>query len=318
MNRWRQVLLSLVVASGGVWAQSSTSAPVAAGPEMAPRSVAKMESDQSGLRLGPGDLIEVNVYGIPELSQKVRVGSGGTVYLPLIDAVPVEGLTPEQVQTEIEKRLSDGGFVRGPHVSVLVSESATATISVLGEVTRPGVYPVVSERRLFDLISAAGGLTDRAGRTASVTHRRPEAKTENLELPQDFSQASDANVAVRAGDTIAVSRAGVFYVVGDVTRPSGFVADRANLSVLKALALAGGPGRTASMGHAVLIRKRGDKVEQIKVPLGRILKAQAADVAMEPEDILYVPTSGGKIFAARTAAMAFQAAGAASIVAVRP
>jgi polysaccharide export outer membrane protein len=280
--------------------------------------LAKAESDQSGLRLGPGDLIEVNVYGIPELSQKVRVGSGGAIYLPLIDAVPVEGLTPEQTQTEIEKRLSDGGFVRSPHVSVLVSESATATISVLGEVARPGIYPVASERRLFDLISAAGGLTERAGRTVLLTHRRPEAKTESLDLPQDFSQASDANVTVRAGDTIAVSRAGVFYVVGDVTRPSGFVADRANLSVLKALALAGGPGRTASMGHAVLIRKNGDRVEQIKVPLGRILKAQADDVAMQPEDILYVPTSGGKLFARRTAEVAFQAAGAASIVAVRP
>ena len=103
-----------------------------------------------------------------------------------------------------------------------------------------GVYPVLGERRLYDVISAAGGFTDKAGRVVTITRRiKPDAPV-TVHLPSNLSDQTDANVAVSPGDTIVVGRAGIVYVVGDVNRPSGFMIEDNNLTVLKALALAGG------------------------------------------------------------------------------
>src|SRR6202162_993353 len=125
----------------------------------------------SNLKLGVGDLIEISVFGVPDLSTKARIGGSGDVYLPLIDYVHVADLTVDEAQELIQKRLEDGGFVRGPHVSIFVNESASQAITVLGEVTRPGAYPALGNRRIFALISAAGGLTDKAGRNVTIEHR---------------------------------------------------------------------------------------------------------------------------------------------------
>src|SRR5882672_2802624 len=126
--------------------------------------------DKSGagstpVKLGAGDLVEVGVYGVPELATKARVSNDGDLYLPLIDYVHVGGLSLEEAQKLLEKRLDDGGFVRNPHVTIFVNEYASQAVTVMGEVGKPGVYPILGDRRLFDLISAAGGLTEKAGRT---------------------------------------------------------------------------------------------------------------------------------------------------------
>src|ERR1700689_2413890 len=130
-------------------------------------SVSAGESS-SLLRLGAGGLLEVGVYNVPELSTKARVGTTGDVYLPLIDYVHVGDLTVEEAQALIEKRLEDGGFVRNPHVTIFLDESASQGVTILGEVSRPGIYPAIGDRRLYDLISAAGGFTPSAGRRGSI------------------------------------------------------------------------------------------------------------------------------------------------------
>lgn len=275
-------------------------------------------ADDTALHLGTGDLVEISVYGIPELSQKPRISSAGDVYLPLIDYVHVGGLTPEEAQGLIEKRLSEGGFVRNPHVTLTVIESANATVSVLGEVSRPGVYPVLGERRLLDVISAAGGFTERAGRTIMITHRRDPEQRETIKVTGELAQTTEARTPIVAGDTVIVPKAGICFVVGDVGKPSGFIMDGDSLSVLKAMALAGGPGKTASLNGASIVRRTATGVEQIRVPLKKIMSSKVQDIAMKPEDILFVPTSGRKMFAQRTAEAAFQAATAVSLVAIRP
>src|SRR5215831_6018196 len=128
-------------------------------------------AQSSELRLGAGDLVELNVYNVPELSTKARVSGNGDIYLPLVDYIHIGGLSLQEAQTLIEKRYSDGGFLKDPHVSLLVDESTTQGASVLGEVSKPGVYPVLGQPRLLDLVSAAGGFTDRAGRVVTITHR---------------------------------------------------------------------------------------------------------------------------------------------------
>src|SRR5882724_5153018 len=251
----------------------------------------------STLRLGIGDLVEVSVYNVPELTTKVRVSNSGDVYLPLIDYVHVAGLTTEEAQALIEKRLTDGGFLKNPHVAVFVNEYASQGASVLGEVTKPGVYPVLGEQRLFDLISAAGGFTERAGRSVTVTHRNQSDKPVTVPLARNITDNPDSNVEVFPGDTVIVRKADIVYVVGDVGRPSGFLMDSGNLTVLKAIALAGGTNRTAKLNGAKILRKGPNGMSETSVSLKKMLQAKAADVTMEAEDILFVPGSGGKLFA---------------------
>src|SRR5439155_15407560 len=103
-------------------------------------AIAHADGD-SAVRLGIGDLVEVSVYNVPELLTKTRVGSSGDIYLPLVDYVHVAGLTIDDAEAVIEKRLDQGGFVKNPHVQLFVSEYTSAGASLLGEVTKPGVYP---------------------------------------------------------------------------------------------------------------------------------------------------------------------------------
>ena len=271
----------------------------------------------SSLRLGPGDVIDVSVYNVSELTTKARVSSAGDVYLPLINSVHVGGLTAEEAEALIQKRLSDGGFVKNPHVSVFVNESASQGASVLGEVSKPGVYRVLAQQRLFDLISSAGGLTEKAGRSITVTHRNQPDQPITLPLSRNLNDDPESNIPVYPGDTIIVRKADIVYVVGDVGRPSGFLMDSERLTVLQAIALAGGTTHTANLGGARIIRKGPGGMTETPVQLKKILRAKAPDVPMQADDILFVPTSASKVLAGRTFEAAMQAAAAVSIVAVQ-
>jgi polysaccharide export outer membrane protein len=202
--------------------------------------------DSSLLKLGAGDLIEVNVYNVPELTTKARVGNSGDIYLPLIDYVHVGDLTVEEAQSLIEKRLGDGGFVRSPHVTIFVDESSSQGVTILGEVGRPGIYPDVGDHKLYEIISLAGGFSPAAARKVSIA-RRNQTQSVNLDLPRNLADDLSKDVEVLPGDTIMVPRAPIIYVVGDVGRPSGLLVDNGTLTVLQAIALAGGTNKTAKM-----------------------------------------------------------------------
>jgi polysaccharide export outer membrane protein len=273
-------------------------------------------SSASPLRLGTGDLIEISVYNVPELSTRARVSSAGEIYLPLVDYVHIAGLTADQAQALVQRRLSDGGFVKNPHVSVFVQEYASQAASVLGEVARPGIYPVLGQPRLFDVISAAGGFTEKAGQSIVVTHRSQPDKSVSVPLARNATDSPEGNIPVFPGDTIVVRKADVVYVVGEVGRPSGFLMDGGHLTVLQAIALAGGTTRTAKLGGAKILRKGPAGISETPVELKKILQAKAPDLAMQADDILFVPTSAAKAAAGRTMDAVFQTAGALSIVAV--
>lgn len=283
-----------------------------------PPSSDKQDTDTTLVELGPGDLIEINVYGVPELTTKTRITNNGDVYLPLIDYVHVADLNLNEAQSVIEKRLADGGFVRNPHVTVFVNESASQAATVLGEVVRPGIYPVLGDRRLYDLISAAGGFTDKAGRVVTITRRnKPDAQT-TVHLPSNLADQTEGNVAVSPGDTIVIARAGIVYVVGDVNHPSGFMIEDNNLTVLKALALAGGATKTASLNNAKLLRQGNGGVQEIPIQLKKILQAKSPDAQLLKGDILFIPGSAAKAFAYRGAEAAISMTTALAVVAYRP
>ena len=272
----------------------------------------------SNVKLGIGDLIEISVFGVPDLSTKTRISGSGDLYLPLIDYVHVANLTTDEAQELIQKRLEDGGFVRGPHVSIFVDESASQAVTIVGEVSRPGAYPAIGDRRLFDLISAAGGLTDKAGRNVTIEHRGDPGRKVELQLSSNLAEDTQNNVDVFPGDTIIVSRAGIVYVVGDVNRPSGFLIEDSALSVLKALALAGGSTRTSALSKTRILRQTPNGVQEIPVNLKKVLYAKAPDMALVKGDVLFIPGSAAKAAAYRTADAAMSLSTTLAIVAVHP
>jgi polysaccharide export outer membrane protein len=272
----------------------------------------------SNVKLGVGDLIEISVYGVPDLSTKVRISGSGDVYLPLIDYVHLAALTTDEAQELIQKRLEDGGFVRGPHVSIFVDESASQAITLVGEVVRPGAYPAIGERRLFDLISAAGGLTDKAGRNVTIEHQGSPGQKVELQLSANMAEDTQDNVDVFPGDTIIVSRAGIVYVVGDVNHPSGFRIEDNTLTVLKALALVGGGTRTSALSKTRILREGPNGTQEIPVNLKKILYAKAPDMALVKGDVLFVPGSAAKTAAYRGAEAALAMSTTLAVVAVHP
>lgn len=273
--------------------------------------------DSSLLKLGAGDLLEVNVYNVPELNTKARVGNSGDIYLPLIDYVHVGDLTVEEAQSLIEKRLGDGGFVRNPHVTLFVDESASQGVTILGEVSRPGIYPDVGDHKLYEIISLAGGFTPSAARKVSIA-RRNQPQTTNVELPRNLADDLSKDVDIQPGDTILIPRAPIIYVVGDVGRPSGLLVDNGTLTVLQAIALAGGTNKTAKMGGVRIIHKNPTGLTEQTVPLKKMLEAKAPDITLQADDILFVPVSGAKAIAGQTFGAALSLATAVSIYAVHP
>jgi polysaccharide export outer membrane protein len=268
--------------------------------------------------LGPGDLIEVNVYNVPELASKVRVSNSGDVYLPLIDYVHVEGLTQEEAQTLIEKRLSDGGFVRNPHVTIFVDEFTSQGVTIIGEVGKPGIYPDIGGHKLYEVVSQAGGFSQNASRKIAIL-RRNQPDPVRVTLPRNLADDLSSNVEIMPGDTITVPRAPVIYVVGDVGRPCGLLVDNGTLTVLQALALAGGTNKTAKIGASRIIRKGPDGgVTETKVEIKKMLEAKVPDMQLQADDILFVPVSGGRVLAARTFEATMTMATAMALYTVRP
>ncbi len=254
------------------------------------------------LVLGPGDEADMTVYGVPELSLHFRVNNAGDVYLPLVGRVTIGGLSADDAQALIEKKYEEGGFLKSPHVTLAVKDYTTQGVTVLGEVAHPGTYSALSARRLFDLFLVAGGLTQRAGTKITLTHRGGGAP-EEITLSSDPAAAPENNRTLVPGDTVIVSRAGIVYVVGEVSRPGGFVIDSPDgkMTTSMALAMALGPTHVASMGHAKLLRRNGTELTTTELDQKKIMQAKAPDVNLKPEDIVYVPASKGKLAADRGA-----------------
>jgi polysaccharide export outer membrane protein len=237
--------------------------------------------------LGPGDQIEISAFDTPELSQRVRVTSEGMITLALIGEVNVSGMTAEELRELIARDLIKGRYVRKPQISVYVTGYAGQVAYIVGEVNRPGAYPLLRSHRLLDLIAVAGGFSPRAGNTVTIS--RAGEKSEQLQINLNGNVDRQNNPEVFPGDRITVGQAGIVYVLGEVSRPGGFLIDRnRTISVLQVLALAEGLQSSASIKKAVLIRKTGDGTQQIPVNVQKILKAEKPDLIAQGGDVLYV------------------------------
>lgn len=289
------LLLALTVTPGFGQVPAAAAATV---PPL-PASEVSPHITSTDIILESGDLLDVAVAGAPEYRYEVRITSTGYASLPMLGNLKIAGLSTPQAEAAIAQRLQENGFFNDPQVSVFVKDYAGAGISVLGEVQKPGIYPLPGNRTLLDAISAGGGLTPTAGKMVTITHRGQKDKPEAVPLSEGNGQMT--NVAVQPGDTVVVSKAGMVYVVGDVKEPTGIVLDNPHLTVLQAVAMAHGTNPTASLKDAMLIHKStGDTPQQTPIPLNTILTAQSPDLELHADDIVFVPNSRAKTIKFRT------------------
>jgi polysaccharide export outer membrane protein len=244
--------------------------------------------------IGPGDLLELSVFDTPEFSGRLRVSNTGDIFLPLVGTLHVASLKAEEAQNLIRQRLIDGGFLKNPQVTVFISEYATQNVSVLGEVKNPGIYPAFGSHHLLDYISLAQGLTPLASTRVTVSHAGADS-AQHLKMTAGATPKPENNPEILPGDTIFVERTGVIYVIGDVMRPGGFPMDHdEQLTILQAVALAQGTNPTAAKSSAKLIRTTSEGRQELPVNLKKILTAKATDIALQDNDILFVPSSAAK------------------------
>jgi polysaccharide biosynthesis/export protein len=258
-------------------------------PATAPRATALPE-----LPIEIGDLLLLEVYGAPEYTQQLRVDRRGRILLPMAGGIKVAGLTVAEAKRVIAQRLKESGAFNDPDISIVQQEYATQGVTVVGEVQKPGIYPLLAPRMLTDVLSLAGGTTANAGQVVSITHRGDSEPSSIVQLGEQPDGENQAPVEILPGDTVVVSKAGLVYVIGDVAEPSGFMMQGAEITVLQAVALAKGTNHTAALDSARVIRKGDDGREDIPVPLKKILSGELSDVPMQADDILFVPTSQGK------------------------
>jgi polysaccharide export outer membrane protein len=274
-------------------------------PQTTPEA-ARNAGSMPEILIGAGDLIEVSLYGVPDFKTDVRVNSGGEVSLPMLGTVAVSGLSVEQAGKMIERRLTEKGLFNDPHVTVFEKEYATQGISMLGEVQKPGIYPLLGSRNLYDAISAAGGTTPKAGSYVLITHRNDALHPVRVPLSTGAPESAEHNVTVEPGDTIVVSKAGIVYVVGDVRQPGGFVMENGkDITVLQAIALAQGIGPNAALNGARLVRKGPEGPKEVPLELKKIMAAKAPDPQLQA---VFVPNSAGQSAFKRAAEAALQAA----------
>jgi polysaccharide export outer membrane protein len=267
---------------------------------------------KESLKVGPGDMLHVQVYDSPDLDQHTRVTDTGELPLLMGGSVTVTGLTLRETGHAIEEALQNGHFLLNPRVLVTFDDSAALRVSVLGEVHLPGAYPIPTPRSILDVLSLAGGLTDLADRTL-VIERHDTSEKVSYFVSNVPGAALDTAVKVNPGDTVIVPRAGIVYALGDVMRPGGYTMtnNEAQISVLELVARAGGTPANAVPAHTRLIRKKDQGYVEIAIPLSDMQKGKLADIPLMAGDILYVPFSYLRNFALTGSGIAAAAASAA-------
>ncbi len=254
-----------------------------------PRSPAQSET----LLIGPGDLLHLLVYDTPEMEQHARVTDAGNIPFSFLGNVPVTGLTPEQAAALIEHRLVAAGVMVHPQVSVRVEAYATQNASVMGQVQKPGTYEIDTQRKVVEVLALAGGLTDMADRHITIQRFGPGKQKVDYYFSNTSSIAFTDDPMVYPGDTVIVPKAAMVYVLGDVSKPGGYLINTNNskMTVLQAIALAGYANHTAAVGKSKLVRETPTGVQEISLAVGAMQKGKQPDVALLPDDVVYIPFS---------------------------
>jgi len=258
--------------------------------------------------LGPGDVVEVKIFGQPDLNVTAAVdGDGNLSSLPFLDPIPAKCRTEREVQKDIA--LAYSRLLKDPVVSVRVLErKSRQPASVSGAVRTAGKVPTERKIRLNELIAASGGITDKAAGTIQILHTEPllcpgpgeEAEAlpvAGTAIPLQIVKISDlqagsVNPIIRSGDLVLVTEAVPVYITGSVISPgSVMLTDKLTLS--KALAMVGGTRKEAKLSEIKIYRQKGNEPQDVlKVDFDAIKKSQQPDIFLQPYDVIEVTDAG--------------------------
>ena len=255
--------------------------PAAAQPAAAPAAPAPVNE----YRLGSGDVIRISVYQNPDLTLETRVSEAGVVSFPLLGSVRLGGQSVTGAEKLIADGLRSGNFVKQPQVTIVVVQVRGNQASVLGQVNRPGRFPIeVADMRLTDLLAVAGGVAPSGADVLVVTGTRNGQPFRTvIDLPSVFAPGGrDKDLIVLNGDTVWVERQPVVYIYGEVQRPGPMRLER-DMTVMQSLATGGGLTQRGTEKGIRVHRKGADGKVQVITPV--------MDDRMQDGDVIYVRES---------------------------
>lgn len=235
--------------------------------------------------LGAGDAIRIQVFQNPDLTIETRVSENGSITYPLIGAVDLGGLSLAVAEKKIADALQKGGFIQKPQVNIVLVQIRGNQVAVLGQVNRPGRFPLeTANTRLSDMIANAGGANSVGDDVAIVVGtRNGQQFRKQIDIASIFLEEKlQDDIVLQGGDSIYVHRAPVFYIYGETQRPGAFRIDR-GMTIMQALATGGGPTSRGSEKRLRLHRKAADGSIQQITPL--------LTDAVQPNDVIYVNES---------------------------
>jgi polysaccharide export outer membrane protein len=236
-------------------------------------------------QLAAGDTVRITVFQNPDLSFEARLNENGVISYPLLGAVALGGKTVTQAEKQIADALRTGNFVKQPQVNILVTQVRGHVVSVLGQVGKPGRYPLENaEVHLSELLAEAGGIASGGSDIVVVAGTR-DGKPYRVEIdaPAIFGTAHvTQDVVLQNGDSVWIDRAPVIYIYGEIQRPGTLRLER-NMSVLQVLAASGGITQRGTVkGLRVHRRDAQGKVEVLQPNMDDMLK---------PDDVVYIRES---------------------------
>lgn len=234
--------------------------------------------------LGPGDVVRVSVYGNPDLGVETRISETGTISFPLVGQVDINGLNVATAEKKLGSLLESGGYLKKPQVNIIVTQIQSRQVSVLGQVNRPGRFPLEGKRTVMDLLALAGGFSADGGDVISLIRKRGGNVTKTVIDVVDMVRTGELSkdLEIEPDDIIYAERSPRFYIYGEVQRPGAFRLER-QMTVIQALAVGGGltPRGTE---RGIRVKRRGaDGREQI-------ITVKHDDV-LQIDDVVYVKES---------------------------
>ncbi len=254
-------------------------------------------------KIGPQDLIAIQVYDSPEFTRTVRVGADGKMQLPMLkEKILAAGLLPNALEVSLAEALAHEGLIVDPFVTVTVVEYGSRPVSVAGAVKTPLTFQASAPVTLLEALTRAGGLTPEAGPEILISKMQPGPDGELASLIQRVpvkalidSADPEANLKLTGGEEVRVPAAGKVFVVGNVKKPGAFaVQEGSETSVLKILALAEGLAPYAGKQAYIYRREASGSKNEIPIELSKIMDRKAPDAPLLPNDVLYIPDNHGK------------------------
>jgi len=258
-------------------------------PELVKQSRQDTGSDYT---LGPEDVLRIIIYGHDDFSREVVLSSDGSFLYPFIGQVRAAGLTVQQLSEYMARRLEDGYLV-APQIAITVTQYRSQQVYILGAVKSPGVQTLKHNTTLLELISAAGGPTPEAGQEVIIARAKEneersrtgnrQGSTESIRVNLEKLLAGEVvqRIEIDSGDTVYIPKGEFFFISGEVQKPGRYLLER-DITVAKAIILAGGPNKFAATKRATVQRLvKGQRLEY---------RADMNDI-LQSEDILVVPQS---------------------------